>query len=85
MLGEPENQFSLTRGAISTVGPAKSNFLSVQFSKCLGQAVELMNVRAPIFVKQLDLPSEREIALERSENRRPGLRTDFNPITESAS
>jgi len=29
MLGEPENQFSLTRAALSTRGRAKSNFLSV--------------------------------------------------------
>ena len=28
MLGEPENQFSLTRAALSTRGGAKSNFLS---------------------------------------------------------
>jgi hypothetical protein len=30
MLGEPENQFSLTRAALSTSGHAKSDFLSVQ-------------------------------------------------------
>jgi len=30
MLGEPENQFSLTRAASSTCGRAKTNFLSVQ-------------------------------------------------------
>jgi hypothetical protein len=29
MLGEPENQFSLTRAALSTSGRAKSDFLSV--------------------------------------------------------
>jgi hypothetical protein len=29
MLGKPESQFSLTRGALSAVGPAKSNFLSL--------------------------------------------------------
>src|SRR6266853_1388266 len=32
MLGEPENQFSLTRAALSTGGRAKSDFLSVQLS-----------------------------------------------------
>jgi hypothetical protein len=30
MLGESKNQFSLTRGALSTTGRAKSNFLSVE-------------------------------------------------------
>jgi hypothetical protein len=32
MLGERENQFSLTRVALSTGGAAKSKFLSVRFA-----------------------------------------------------
>ena len=35
MLGEPENQFSLTRAALSTGGRAKSKFLSVTVKKQL--------------------------------------------------
>jgi sulfatase maturation enzyme AslB (radical SAM superfamily) len=34
MLGEPKNQFSLTRAALSTGGRAKSKFLSVCPAEC---------------------------------------------------
>ena len=40
MLGEPENQFSLTRAALSTGGRAKRNSLSLT-----GQATELVCFR----------------------------------------
>ena len=61
MLGETENQFSLTRGALSTVGRAKSKFLSVDEPT---DVAVVARRRAPDMFRRMRLCSVLFVALQ---------------------
>jgi hypothetical protein len=64
MLGEPENQFSLTRAALSTGGRAKSKFLSVHIQKNLQLLASLVKLNLHTQSKVMKDPSLRRTTVQ---------------------